>query len=63
MKGWEKMGLNVADLIAMLEKVKTKTAPVFLEESQEGDALLERAIIEHDLADDEVVVVLKSHGG
>ena len=63
MKGWEKMGLNVADLIAMLEKVKTKTAPVFLEESQEGDALLERAIIEHDLADDEVVVVLKSCGG
>ena len=57
------MGLNVADLIAMLEKVKTKTAPVFLEESQEGDALLERAIIEHDLADDEVVVVLKSYGG
>ena len=63
MKGWEKMGLNVADLIAMLEKVKTKTAPVFLEESQEGDAMLERAIIEHDLADDEVVVVLKSYGG
>ena len=53
--------MNVAELIAMLEKVQTKTALVFMKTSRlDNECLVDHAIIEHDLRDDEVVVILRT---
>lgn len=51
--------MNVAELIALLEKVNIKSAQVFMEDSSKNDCIVHHVIIEHNLHDDEVVVVLK----
>lgn len=52
--------MTVAELINLLEKVETTDAEVYLKDSSLCGNTCNGAIIEHDLSDDEVVVVLKS---
>ena len=54
--------MNVEELIAMLERVTKKTALVFAKDSSDSGNIIHHAVIEHDLQDDEVVVVLKTEG-
>ena len=51
--------MNVAELIRLLEKVNTKGATVFMDDSENIEHMVDRVIVEHDMDDDEVVVVLK----
>lgn len=50
--------MNVYELIKLLEKVKDKLATVYIRENA-TDHEAWQAVIEHDLADDEICVVLK----
>lgn len=52
--------MNVAELIAILEKVKTKTAYVYMNDSESIDHGIDRVVVEYDLRDDDVCVVLKT---
>lgn len=52
--------MTVNDLIERLEKVEHKEAVVYLNDSDSNNNVCDRAIIEHDLLDDEIVVVLKT---
>lgn len=52
--------MNVSNLIELLERIKTKDAVVYLHDSSTGHNELLKVIIEHDVADDEIVVILKT---
>ena len=51
--------MTVMELIKMLEKVKCQTAVVYLHDAESSVNELNEAVIEHDLKDDEVVVILR----
>ncbi len=51
--------MTVTTLISLLQKVEHKEADVYLEDSELSGNILTSAVIEHDLFDDEIVVVLK----
>lgn len=52
--------MTVTNLINLLQKVEHKEVDVYLEDSKVTDHMLTYAVIEHDLFDDETVVVLKT---
>lgn len=52
--------MDVAELIAMLEKVNTKTANVFVNDSRLIKNQVDYVMVEHDLRDDEISVVIKT---
>ena len=51
--------MTVGMLIRQLEKVEHKEADVYLDNSPRIDYTCKKVIIEHDLATDEIIVVLK----
>ena len=51
--------MMVKELIEQLEKVERQTATVFLHNAESIVNELNEAVIEHDLKDDEVVVILR----
>ena len=53
-------GMDVAELIAMLEKVNTETANVFVNDSRLIKNQVDYVMVEHDLRDDEISVVIKT---
>lgn len=52
--------MTVTTLISLLQKVEHKEADVYLEDSEVIAHQLTSAIIEHDLFDDQIVVILKT---
>ena len=52
--------MSVNDLIKLLEKVNTKTATVYVNNSERVDYIVHKVIVEHDMEDDDVSVVLKT---
>lgn len=52
--------MNVAELIAMLERVNTKTVDVFVNDCRLQKNQVDCVMVVHDLRDDEVVVVIKT---
>ena len=52
--------MTVTTLISLLQKVEHKEAEVYLEDSKLCSHMLTYAVIEHDLSDDETVLVLKT---
>lgn len=51
--------MTVIELINQLQKVETKTATVYKDNSDDENNIVGKAVIERDLRDDEIVVVLK----
>lgn len=52
--------MTVRGLIDLLQKVEHKEADVYLGDSELITHMLASAVIEHDLSDDEIVVILKT---
>ena len=51
--------MTVSDLIRLLEKVQHKEAKVYVLNSNRDENMLSQALIEHNLRNDEIVVILK----
>lgn len=51
--------MSVVELISLLKKVNTETATVYMDDSNDIERLVRNVVVEHDLREDEVVVVLK----